>query len=92
MSINPKIPVTENGKNAIQASIKSASEQKVPEALIYLDKNYAMTDVWAGLKAALQDGRAKTLTTIIIRFYTGEIKRYDVDKLRLVFKGKGKTT
>jgi hypothetical protein len=87
-----KIPITENGKNAIQASIKSASEQKVPEAFIYLNKNYGMTDVWAGLKAALQDGRAKTVKTIIIRLNSGEIKRYDVSKLRLVFKEKGKTT
>ncbi|GHT49182.1 hypothetical protein AGMMS49982_02070 [Bacteroidia bacterium] len=93
MFSDAKIPITENGKNAIQASIKSASEQKVSEVYIYAEHEYAMYDIWLGIKAALQGGRAKSIETIIIRMKNGEIKKYDVAKLRKIFdKSKGKAT
>jgi len=80
-----KIPISNNGKNAIQNSIKEASKQRVSEAYIYLDKEYRMQDIWAGLKSSLQKGRAETIETIIIRLKSGEVKRYDTNKLREVF-------
>jgi hypothetical protein len=49
-----------------------------------------MMDVWAGMKAALQPGRLKTIKTIIIRFEDGSLKRYEPNKLKKVFnKTKG---
>lgn len=84
-----KNPQTDNGKNAIQASIKAASKQKVGEVYIYMEKEYPRSTVYAGLKAALQGGRAKSIKEIIIRYPDGEIKRYDADKLREVLKNIG---
>lgn len=81
-----KVPTTDNGKNAIQSSIKAATKQGVEEVYIYLEKKYSRYSIYAGLKASLQKGRAKSLKTIIIRFEDGEVKRYNVDKIRKVFK------
>ncbi len=80
-----KIPTSENGKNAIQNSVKSASSQKVKEAYIYLEKDYPMTEIWQGLKASLQHNRAKTIKTIIVRLNNEVVKKYDVEKLRKIF-------
>lgn len=80
-----KIPVTDKGKNAIQASIKAAGEQNVQEVYIYLEKEYSMIDIRSGLKAALQPGRSKSLKTIIIRFGSGEVRTYNVAELRTMF-------
>jgi len=80
-----KIPTTENGKNAIQNSIKEASKQNVEEVFVYTEQEYKMYDIWLGIKAALQGGRAKNIKTIIIKMKSGEVKRYEVWKLRKVF-------
>jgi hypothetical protein len=86
-----KIPETKIGKNAIQNSIKSASEQKiVSEVYIYLERQYPMLEVWKGLKAALQGNRANTVKKIIIRFKNGDVKTYDAVKLKNVFNKKSK--
>jgi hypothetical protein len=77
-----KVPQTDNGKNAIQASIKAASRQKVDEAYIYLTKEYPRRAIYRGLAEALRDGRASGVKEIIIRFSDGELRRYDVGKLR----------
>ncbi|MDR0738528.1 MAG: hypothetical protein LBF39_05590 [Prevotellaceae bacterium] len=88
-----KISITENGKNAIQNSIKEAAKQFVSEVFIYTEKEYKMYDIWLGIKAALQKGRAKVIKTIIIKMLDGKVKIYDADKLRKVFnKSKGKIT
>ena len=47
-----------------------------------------MTEIWSGLKASLQEGRAKTIEVIIIKLKSDEIKTYDVKKLRQIFWGK----
>lgn len=80
-----KVPVTDKGKNAIQTSIKAAGEQKVQEVYVYLEKEYSMIDIRLGLKTALQPGRSKSLKTIIIRFGDGEVRKYEVEKLRAMF-------
>jgi hypothetical protein len=80
-----KIPVTLIAKNAIQNSVKEAAKQKVSEVYIFLNQDYEMYDIWVGLKAALQNGRAKSIETIIIKLNNGELKRYDAEKLRSVF-------
>ena len=80
-----KVPTTENGKNAIQNSIKEASKQNVAEAYIYLERKYKMQDIWAGLKAALQGGRARTIETVIIKLEDNELKRYEIKKIRKIF-------
>lgn len=77
-----KNPVTGNGKNAIQASIKAAGKQKVEEVYIFLTKKYPMIEIHRGLMAALQGGRSASLRTIIIRLEDGTLKRYNVDKIR----------
>lgn len=77
-----KAPETDNGKNAIQAAIKAASRQKVGEVYIYLDRDYPLKDIYAGLRAALYGKRAAGIKEIIIRRHDGELKRYDADKLR----------
>lgn len=77
-----KNPVTGNGKNAVQASIKAAGKQKVEEVYIFLTKKYPMTEIYRGLMAALQGGRSASLRTVIIRLEDGTLKRYNVDKIR----------
>jgi hypothetical protein len=81
-----KNPQTANGKNAIQASIKSAGRQGVGEVYIYLDKDYPHRTIYDGLKAALFNNRAKTIKEVVIRFHDGRLRRYDADKLRERFK------
>jgi hypothetical protein len=91
MYSDAKIPESEIAKNAIQNSIKSASEQKiVSEVYIYLEREFPMLEIWKGLKAALQGNRAKTVKKIIIRLKNGELKTYDVEKLKSVFNKKSK--
>jgi len=86
-----KIPVSKSGKNAIQNSIKSASNQEiVSEVYIYLGRDYKNIDIWKGLKASLQGDRASNIREIIILTKDGRLKRYDADKLRELFKKKGK--
>lgn len=86
-----KIPISKNGKNAIQNSIKSASNQEiVSEVYIYLGRDYKNIDIWKGLKASLQDDRASNIREIIILTKDGRLKRYDAAKLRELFKKKGK--
>jgi hypothetical protein len=80
-----KIPVTDNGKNAIQSSIKGANTQKVQEVVIYLEKDYSMYDIRMGLKNAFMSNRAKNIKSVIIRFNSGNIKKYNADNLRKVF-------
>ncbi|NDV45494.1 hypothetical protein D0T49_00305 [Paludibacter sp. 221] len=82
-----KIPTSPSGKNAVQNAIKEASKQGVSEVYIYLENEYKMQEIWAGLKAALQKGRAKPIETVIIKMKSGEVKKYKVEKLRKVFKG-----
>lgn len=84
-----KIPISKSGKNAIQNSIKSASDQKiVSEVYIYLERDYKNVDIWKGLKASLQGDRASNIIHIIIFTRDGRLKRYDVDKLRALFNKK----
>lgn len=83
-----KSPETGNGKNAIQASIKSANRQNVEEVYIYLTKEYPRSELYAGLKAALQGGRAANIQKIIIRHAEGDVKRYDAERLRQLFRKK----
>lgn len=80
-----KVPTSDNGKNAIQTSIKDASKQRVCEVYIYLEKEYPMKEIREGLKAALQPGRCADIETIIIRLENGDIKRYEANKLRETF-------
>ncbi|MDR3286888.1 MAG: hypothetical protein LBT27_05555 [Prevotellaceae bacterium] len=87
-----KAPITVNGKNAIQAAIKEASKQKVQEVVIFLEKEYPRASIYSGLKAALISGRNKNIKNIIIRFNDGQLKRYDVNKVRSILKtSAGKT-
>jgi len=81
-----KVPSSENGKNAIQASIKSASKQKVEEVYIYLEKEYKGEDIRRGLLDAFQKGRAATVKTVIIRHKNGEIKTIVADQIRKAIK------
>lgn len=91
MYSDAKIPESEIAKNAIQNSIKSASEQKiVSEVYIYLEREFPMLEIWKGLRAALQGNRANTVKKIIIRLKNGELKTYDVEKLKSVFNKKSK--
>jgi hypothetical protein len=80
-----KIPTSPSIRNAIQNSIKSASAQKVTEVVIYFDKLISSREMQAGLKAALQEGRAKTIRQITIVDESG-IRHYDADELRELFK------
>ncbi len=80
-----KAPVSDNGKNAIQASVRAAEKQGVGEVVIYLEKDYPMLEIWAGLRAAVQPRRCEHVQEIIIRLNSGEVKRYKTEKLREVF-------
>jgi len=45
-----------------------------------------MLEIWKGLKATLQDERAKTLKKIIIRFIKRVTKTYEVGNLKKRFQ------
>lgn len=81
-----KHPVTPIGKNAIQNSIKQASDQKVGEVVIRLTEQYTNHSLWDGLKAALQEGRAKTLEKIIIIRKGDKPVEFKVEKVRAFLK------
>lgn len=83
-----KHPVTESGKNAIQNSISAASKQNVEEVVIRLDKEYSSTELHEGFKAALQRGRAESLTKIILIRKNKEPLYFNVDQLRKLFAKK----
>lgn len=61
-----KHPVTDNGKSAIQTSVKKASGQNVGEVIIRLDKDYSNRSIWEGFRVAFQPGRAKSIETVIM--------------------------
>ncbi len=77
-----KNPQTLNGKNAMQAAIKSAAKQRVEELYVYLTHDYASPDLYRGMIAGLHGGRAKSLRTIIVRLSSGSLKRYNVERVR----------
>jgi hypothetical protein len=72
-------------KNAIQNGIKAASLKKTGEAVIFFDRKISAGEIKAGLKAALQKGRAKVVKQIIV-IDTERTRRYNADELRKVFK------
>jgi hypothetical protein len=84
-----KIPVTTNGQNAIQASIRSASKQKCDEVVIMAQYDYDRMEVQKGLRSALIDGRAETVKEVVIMFPDGEIERYNTDTIRTTLKKAG---
>ncbi len=73
-------------KNAVQNGIHEASVQKAGEVIIRLNREATYKEVKSGLKAALQKGRAKTLKQVVILDVNGNLKQYDADKLRELFK------
>jgi hypothetical protein len=83
-----KHPTSTSGKNAIQTSIKDASSQQVGEVVIRLDKNYSVRSIFEGLKAALQQGRAKSIKTVVLIRKGGKPAYFNTDDLRLYFKNK----
>ena len=79
-----KCPSTIHGHNAIQSAIKTASKQNVDEVFLYVDEkiNYSEESIYRGLRAALQNERAKNIKLIIIRYEKNNIQYYNVDDLR----------
>lgn len=80
-----KHPVSGKGKNVIQTSIKAASGQKVEELIIRLDKDYPAAELYEGLKASLQKGRASELKEIILIRKGRNPLHLDVEKVRARF-------
>ncbi|WP_165043745.1 hypothetical protein [Dysgonomonas sp. ZJ709] len=83
-----KHPTTAYGKNAMQASIKEAGKQGVEEVVIRLEKDYPSTELYEGIKAALQGNRAKSLEVIILIRKGREPIYLDVQALRKRFSKK----
>jgi hypothetical protein len=81
-----KHPETSNGKAAIQNSIRKASIQLVAEVVIRLEQDYPSAELYEGLKAGLQDGRAGTIKKVILLRREGKPLYLDVAKLRERFK------
>lgn len=83
-----KHPVTASGKKAIQNSIKAAAKQKVEEVVIRLEEEYSSAELYEGIKAALQEGRAEELGRIVLIRKGRKPVYLDVAKLRTRFAGK----
>lgn len=83
-----KHPVSASGKAAIQNSIKKAAEQGVEEVVIRLESEYKITDIYEGLKAALQGNRAKVIKEIILIRKNRNPLYLDVERLRKRFRQK----
>jgi len=80
-----KHPVSKTGKNAIQNSIKSASNQGVEEVIIRLGTDYSSHDLYEGFKTSLIAGRAIKLQRIVLIRNAGKPIVLDVEKLRKRF-------
>lgn len=76
-----KHPVTDNGKNAVQRSIRDANKQGVQEVVIRLEKDYPSRELFEGLKAALQPGRVSHIKTIILIRQDNKPMYLDVEDL-----------
>ena len=83
-----KVPVSQNGKNAIQPQIKEAHKQDSQQVIIYLTRDYDMNEILKGFKAAFYNGRASGINTVIVRYNNGEIIEYDANELRESYKAK----
>ena len=77
-----KHPVTSIGKNAIQASLKSADKQGVQEVVIRLESSYSTRSLYDGFKAALQDGRIKNVRTVYIIQGTRNPIKLEIESIR----------
>ena len=75
-----------NGKNIIQNSVKSASRQGADEVVIRMLNEVASTELFDGLKAALQPGRAVNIKQIILIRNKREPLCIDAERLREHFK------
>ena len=71
-----------NGKSAIQNSIKSANKQNAGEVVIRFLNDVSSRDLYDGLKAALHNGRAKNIEEIILIRNSNNPLYLDVKKLR----------
>ena len=77
-----------NGKSIVQNSIKSASKQGVDEVVIRMSKEISSTELYNGLRAALQPGRAYNIKQIIF-IRNRRIPLYvDAERLRKHLKNK----
>jgi len=75
-----------NGKNVIQNSIKNASKQGVEEVVIRTSIRIPSFEIYSGLKASLQPGRAMNLKQIILIRENNKPVYLDVEKLKNRFK------
>jgi len=88
MFSDAKHPITKSGSHAIQNSVKSASRQHAEEVVIRLEGAYTSTELYEGLKAALQANRGTIIKSIVlIRKGMGPIT-LDAAKLRTRFGNK----
>lgn len=81
-----KHPTSIIGKNAIQASIREASKQRVEEVVIRLQEEYSNRSLFEGMKAALQGNRARSLKKIILIRKDQDPITFEVAELRQYFK------
>ena len=72
--------------NAIQDGVKRASRANAAEVYFFLEKEYDMSDMRHALKMAFMKGRNKNIRTVIIKLHNEEVKRYDANMLRKIFK------
>ena len=84
--VDAKHPISPNVQNAIQRSISAGSKQRVAEVIIRLEHDVSSYELYRGLRVALQEGRARTVETIILIRKDREPLYFDVQKLREHFK------
>ncbi|MEY4904426.1 MAG: hypothetical protein RLZZ292_2241 [Bacteroidota bacterium] len=75
-----KVSQTQNGKNAIQNSIKSASNQKAKRVLITIQDAHNESCLIQGIEASFQKGRAQSIEVVELLFENNTLLRFDVKK------------
>ena len=82
--VDVKVPITQNGKNIIQSSLKEANKQGVQEVIIHLNKEPdSYRSMYGAALNTFKQGRAKNIKEITIIYPNGIVKHYDTKRFKI---------
>lgn len=81
--VDVKVPISTNGKNIMQGSLKEASRQGAKEIVLrIINRPDSYKSMYAAFINTIKSNRNKNIKTITVIFPDRQIRQYDVDKLR----------
>lgn len=85
-----KNAVSNNGMNVLQNALKEANKQSVSELIVSLtNKLTNNVDIYKAIISTIKQKRALNIQKILILFSNGDLKEYDLQKIRERFIKKG---